>query len=158
MPRKCSRRAVNMQPDGRRSAVHVQSICSPLAALHAATCSFGNALLSVCAAFQVSVTVRLPCLSMGALQGTSGHHARFVSLFCCWPARHGIGTDGAVGPLIIVESLPRTHGLRRGGAGTAISAESGPGDGTVLHGSLRCDGPEQPVTTVRHYKNHDLRH
>ena len=48
----------------------------------------------VCAAIQVSVTVRLPCLGMRALHGTSGHHARFVSLFCCLPARHGIGGDG----------------------------------------------------------------
>jgi hypothetical protein len=42
----------------------------------------------VCFACQVSVAVRLSCLSRTSATRDSGHHSRFVSLFCCLPARH----------------------------------------------------------------------
>src|SRR5687768_8563797 len=44
--------------------------------------------LPVCTAYQVSVTVRLACLSMASSTRDAGHHSRFVSLFCRLPARY----------------------------------------------------------------------
>jgi hypothetical protein len=112
------------------SAVEMQSICSrcavllPLCMLFVAH-SLMHQLL-VCNAIQVSVSVRLACLNMRALPRTPGHHSRFVSLLCCWPARHGIGLDGAsCWSLSIAEVV--THDLRvaPGRRGTATPDKTG---------------------------------
>jgi hypothetical protein len=98
----CSRSAAKGQADCSRFAVHMKSLLGPRTLFHSCSLSPSsseNSLISlplVCAAGQVSVTVRLPCFGMKALRGTSGHHARFVSLWCCLPARHGIGGNGAI--------------------------------------------------------------
>ena len=43
----------------------------------------------VCAARLVSVSVRLPCLSMARTTRDAGHHSRFVPWLCFLPALHG---------------------------------------------------------------------
>jgi hypothetical protein len=43
----------------------------------------------VCATCPVSVSVRLPCLSMARTTRDAGHHSRFVHWLCFLPALHG---------------------------------------------------------------------
>ena len=96
-------------------------------------------LLPVCSACQVSVTVRLACLSRTSATRDTGHHSRFVSQFLlpACPTR-GVGIDGG---FLLEQAIELSHDPRLRGARIARRSHGARQDG-------RMDEPHCAVVTL----------